>query len=86
MLPQQFTASTATDHCRSLIDRVLHLRRQLGIDIPLSMSDPEDVFPSLMEIHEASVETPGYIPPAYDRRDWLTWEQSPCEGNQPEKD
>lgn len=86
MLPHQRTASRATDHYYSLIDRVLHLRRQLGIDIPLSMNDPEDTLASSIEMHEASVGTPGHIPPAYDRRDWLTWEQSPCGGNPPEKD
>ncbi len=86
MYTQQRAASTATDHFHNLIDRVLHLRRQLCIDIPLSVSDPEDTSPSPMEIHEASMGTPGHIPPAYDRRDWLTWEQSPCGGNQPEKD
>jgi hypothetical protein len=86
MLPPQRTASTATDHFHSLIDRVLHLRRQLGIDIPLSMSNPEDTSLSPMEIYKAAGGTPGHIPPAYNRRDWLAWEQSPCKGNQPEKD
>jgi hypothetical protein len=86
MLPPPLTASTANDHCHSLIDRVLHLRRQLGIDIPLSLNDLEDISCSPMEIHEASVGTLRHIPARYDHRDWLTWSQSPCGGNQPEKD
>lgn len=86
MYPQQRNASITTNHSQKLIDRVLHLRRQLGIDKPLSMSDPEDTSLSQMELHEASVGMPGHIPSAYDRRNWLTWEQSPCPGNQSEKD
>ena len=86
MLLYQRITSTTTDNSHSLIARVLRFRRQLGIDIPLSMSDPEDTSRSPIEMHGASVGTPEHIPPAYDRRDWLTWEQSPCEGNQPEKD
>ena len=85
MHPQQQTASAATDHY-SLIDRILHLRRQLGIDIPFSLRDPEDTLASPMAMYKASVGTPGHIPLAYGRRDWLTWEQSPCRGNRPEKD
>lgn len=86
MYPQQRTASAATDRFQSLIDRVLHLRRELGIDIPLSLSDSEDTSFSLVEICETSVGTPGHIAPAYDRRDWLIWEQSPCGRNQPAED
>ena len=86
MYPQQPIASATTDNFHSLIDRVLHLRRQLGIDIPLSMSDPEDTSPFPMTIRDAAVGTPEHIPPAYDHRNWLTWEQSPCGGNRPEKD
>lgn len=83
---EQRIASTTTDNFHSLIDRVLDLRRQLGIDIPLSMSDQEDTSSSSMTIHEAAVGTPEHIPLAYDHRDWLAWEQSPCGGNRPEKD
>jgi hypothetical protein len=86
MLQHQQNASTTTKHGQSLIGRVLHLRRQLGIDIPLSMSDPEDTSPSPREMHEAAVGTPGHIPLAYNRRGWLIWEQSPCAGNRSEKD
>jgi hypothetical protein len=86
MLSQQPTAPKETSHFHSLIDRVLYLRQQLGIDIPLSMSEPEDTSRSPMEIHEASMGTPRHIPTAYNRRDWLTWSQSPGDGDQPEKD
>ena len=53
---QQPTTSTTTN-LYSLVDRVLQLRRQIGIDIPLSVSDPEDTFPSPIE-RELSIETP----------------------------
>jgi hypothetical protein len=76
MLQHQQTAAATTDHCQSLIDSILHLRRQLGIDIPLSMSDPQDTSPSPIEMHEATGT----------RRYWLAWEQSPCAGKRPEKD
>ncbi|QBD75034.1 hypothetical protein EPA93_03100 [Ktedonosporobacter rubrisoli] len=87
MFPHQLIVSTPTDRFPSLIDSVLHLRRQLGIDIPLSISDPEATsLSSREEIRAASAGTPGPIQPAYRRRDWLTWEQSPCAGKQAEKD
>jgi hypothetical protein len=70
MFPQQATTSTANNHSSSLIERVLHLRRQLGIDLSLSVHDSE-------EPHTSAT---------YERRDWLAWSQSPSEGNLPEKD
>ena len=82
MYPQQRIAPAVTERFQSFIDRVLHLRRELGIDIPLSLSDSEDTSSSLVEICENSVGAPGHMPPAYDRRAWLTWEQSPCGRNQ----
>ncbi|MBA2681295.1 MAG: hypothetical protein H0U76_23205 [Ktedonobacteraceae bacterium] len=83
MLSQSPTTFTATNRY-SLVDRVLRLRRQIGIDIPLSVSDLEDTFPSAIE-RELSIETPKHTSPAYDRRDWLAWSQSPGGRNLPEK-
>jgi hypothetical protein len=40
MLSQQTAAVPSSDSSPSLIDRVLQLRQQLGIDIPLSLSNP----------------------------------------------
>ena len=70
MLPLQPTAPTAT-----LIDRVLKLRRQLGIDIHLSINDVEDE-PSMQATRQdQSTQT-------YNSRDWLVWSQSPaCENS-----
>ena len=82
---QQATTSTTTDSSRSLIDRVLDLRRELGIDIPLSTSDPEDTFLSPIG-HELSTEMLKHTPRTYDSRNWLAWSQSPGGGNPPEKD
>ncbi len=84
MPSQQPTDPTAINRSSSLIERVLNLRRQLEIDIPLSISDSEDMFPFPVE-REPSMETSGYAQPVYDSRDWLSWSQSPNEGNQPEK-
>lgn len=85
MLSQQAIASIASNRFHSLIDRVLHLRRQLGIDIPLSMSDSEDTLLSSGELCEPSMETPRHALPTYNSRDWQPWSQSPGEGNRPEK-
>jgi hypothetical protein len=85
MLPQQATTSTASNRSYSLIDRVLHLRRQIGIDISLSVRDSEDILLSPRELHESSMETSRHASPAYDSRDWLAWSQSPGGGNLPEK-
>ena len=78
MLPQQPTTFTIPNRIPSLIDRVLHLRQQLGIDIPLSVRDSEE----LREPQVSSIET---LRPADNRRDWLVWSQSPGEGNMQEK-
>lgn len=81
MLPQQPTTFTIPNRVPSLIDRVLHLRQQLGIDIPLSVRDSEE----LRELQASSIETSRPASPADNRRDWLVWSQSPGEGNVPEK-
>jgi hypothetical protein len=85
MLPQQPTTYTAINHSHELIGRVLHLRRQLGIDLSLSVRDSEDILLSPSELQASSMETSKHTSPVYDRRDWLTWSQSPGEGNLPEQ-
>jgi hypothetical protein len=85
MLPQQPTTFTTSNRIPSLIDRVLHLRQQLGIDIPLSVRDSEDMLLSPRELQASSIETPRSASPADNRRDWLVWSQSPGEGNVQEK-
>lgn len=84
MLSQQPTISTTTNH-NSLVDRVLHLRRQLGIDLSLSLRNSEDMPLSLKEHQASFIETPQHASPAYGSQGWLTWSQSPCEGSLPEK-
>jgi hypothetical protein len=85
VLPPQATNAITSTQCHSLIDRVLHLRRQLGIDTLLCVRDSEDILLSPRELQESSMETPRHGSPAYDGRDWLAWSQSPGEGNLPEK-
>ncbi len=80
MLPQQVPISTASTHSYGLIDRVLHLRQQLGIETALSVRDAEDILLSPEVLQASSLEMP-----RLDCRDWLAWSQSPDEGNQPEK-
>ena len=84
MLPQQPTTSIVSTRSSRLIDRVLRLRRQLGIDISLSLRDPEEMLPSPGE-DTFAMETLREASPVYNHRDWLTWSQSPCEGKLPEK-
>jgi hypothetical protein len=86
MFPQQPTTYAATNRSHRLIDEVLHLRRQLGIDLSLSLRDSEDVLLSPRELQASSMEKPRHASPAYDRRNWLAWSQSPGEGNLPEKE
>jgi hypothetical protein len=83
---QQPTTFTTPNHVSGLIDRVLHLRHQLGIDIPLSVRDAEDLPHSPGELQASSKETARQASAAYHRRDWLVWSQSPGEGNVPEKE
>ena len=85
MLSQQLNTATATNRSHSVIDRVLTLRRQLGIDTSLSVRDSEDLLLSSGELQESSIETPRHASSAYDGREWLAWSQSPGEGKPPEK-
>ena len=63
MLPELPATSTATKHFHSLVDRVLHLRRQLGIDIALSLRDTEDIHLSPRGFQESSREMPKHASP-----------------------
>ena len=67
MLSKQRNVSLPDRQPHDIIERVLYLRQQLGIDIPLSIRDGEDTFST------------------NEHRDWLSWSQSPREGNVPQK-
>jgi hypothetical protein len=83
MFSPRLTTSILSSRPHGLIDRVLHLRRQLGIDLSLSVRDSEDILPR--ELQESSREMPRHASSANDSREWLAWSQSPGEGNLPEK-
>ncbi len=55
----------------SIIQRVLNLRKKMGIDNELSTADPRDAifFPSQMETSKDPVN----VPSIHDRRRWLAW-------------
>ncbi len=75
MLPLQPAASTATSRRHTLIDRVLRLRQQSGINIPLSISDQQNHFFCGQETHGDAVNKE---PIATSRsQNWLAWSQSP---------
>lgn len=78
MLPEQQTVSATTDPRRSVIDRVLHLRRQLGIALPLTLIDLETL-PTPIERRGISPAVSTSLPGIDGRgeRSWLVWSQSP---------
>jgi hypothetical protein len=84
MHSQPATTFTA-NRSHNLIDRVLRLRQQLGIDIPLALSDLEATHHFPREPLEPSMEMLRYDPPTSNHREWLIWDQSPCEEKRPEK-
>jgi len=62
---------------RTVIERVLKLRKQMKIDIELSTTDPRDntLFPSQMEASEChSMNAKANIPEICG---WLAWETAP---------
>lgn len=83
MFLSQQSALPAKTRGQSLIDRVLELRRQLGIERSLAVSEGEDAFGSFTEMRACGI---GRVPAWRDRRNWLTWSQSPGEGHRPAQD